>query len=122
MPDYADLVFTQGDDYSAQVTVNGGQPPDVVNGYTAQAEIRQGPADQYSEVLIEIECDVVSPYINLIIPNSETLQLCGGSYVWDLKVMSASGAVSTILSGNVTVLAAVTAPFVQHLPAAVGVR
>ena len=103
----ADLRIYQGDDYGAIVTVNGGQPPDVIAGYTAKAQIREGIADEYPDVAAEITAEVASPVINLIIPRDVTVNLCG-QYVWDLQITDPAGVVSTILAGNVVVTPEVT--------------
>ncbi len=104
----ADLSIYQGDDYAAVVTVTNGLPPDeVLAGFTAQAQIREDVADSTDEVLVEISTTVQSPYINLSIPRTETVNLCG-NYVWDLQVTSAEGSITTILAGNVRVTQEVT--------------
>lgn len=107
MPNRADLSIYQGDDYGAVVTVNNGQPPDVIAGYTARAQIREAPADECATVAAEITAVVVSPVVNLSIPREVTVTLCG-KYVWDLQLVDPSGTVSTILTGNVNVTSEVT--------------
>jgi hypothetical protein len=105
----ADLVLYQGDDYAATVTVSNGLPPDeVLVGYTAQAQIRESVADESPAVLIEIGTAVVSPLIVLSIPRDQTVELCGGNYVWDLQLTAADGTVTTILAGAVRVTPEVT--------------
>src|SRR5262252_1085181 len=99
----ANLDLYQGDDYFATVTVsNGGTPPDqVLAGYTAQAQIRLGPADT-NDVLYEIAAAVNSPYIDLTIPATITATM-QGLYVWDLQVTDSNGIITTLLAGAVTV-------------------
>jgi hypothetical protein len=104
-----DLTIYQGDDYTAQVYVSqeGIPPGSVLTGYTAKAQIRDGYADDNPVVVVEIATAVLSPYINLTIPKTLTLDL-EGEYRWDLQVTSASGGVTTILYGSATVLKEVT--------------
>ena len=107
MPARADLRIYQGDDYGAVVTVNGGEPPDVIAGYTAKAQIREDTADACPDVAAEIVTEVVSPVINLTLPADVTVNLCG-QYVWDLEITDPNGTVTTILAGNVVVTNEVT--------------
>ena len=105
MPGKANLVLYQGDDYAAVVTVSGVSD---LSGYTAQAQIRLGPADSNPQVVVEIETTVAPPStINLEIPNDITGQL-SGMYAWDLQVTDPDGIVSTILAGSVVVTPEVT--------------
>ena len=72
MPDLADLLIYQGDDYSAVVTVTDGTntPPDL-SGYTAQAQIRQGPADANPDIVVDITVSLTPPnQIQLSIPRA----------------------------------------------------
>ena len=107
MPNRADLAIYQGDDYVALVTVNKGQPADIIVGYSAIAQIREDIADDCPGVTVEMTAQVNSPYINLTIPATETINLCG-DYVWDLQVISPAGQVSTILQGKVKITPEVT--------------
>jgi hypothetical protein len=105
VPGKANLVVYQGDDYAAVVTVSGVSD---LTGYTAQAQIRLGPADTNPQVVVEIETALVLPStINLVIPNAITGQL-SGMYAWDLQVTDPNGIISTLLAGNVTVTPEVT--------------
>jgi hypothetical protein len=105
-----DLLIVQGDDYAAQVTVSrdGVPPGSVLTGYTAQAQIRQGYADNFpGPPVIEMGTYISSPYINISIPKALTVGLFG-NYLWDLQVIDPTGTVITILRGGVTVLQEVT--------------
>jgi hypothetical protein len=104
-----DLIIYQGDDFAAQVLVShDGIPPDeVLTGYTAKAQLRDGYADDNPTVIVEIETFVQTPYVNLSIPKNKTLDL-EGVYLWDLQVINPGGVVTTILYGNATVLKEVT--------------
>ena len=101
MPGSADLVIYQGDDYAAVVTVTDGSntPPDLT-GYTAQAQMRQGPADANPDVVVEITATVNPPnQIQLSIPHATTSTLSNPLYVWDLALTAPDGTVETILRG-----------------------
>ena len=105
MPSKADLAIYQGDDYAAVVTVDG---IDDLAGFTAQAQIRLGPADTNPQVVVEIGVAMTPPNtINLTIPAATTAQL-SGAYAWDLQVTDPGGVVSTLLAGNVAVTREVT--------------
>lgn len=109
MPSQANLAIYQGDDYAAVVTVSNGStaPPDLT-GYTAESQIRVGPAMYNPTVVVQIDTEVAPPNtINLSIPNGITLQL-SGQYVWDLQLTDPTGIKTTILAGNVLVTPDVT--------------
>jgi hypothetical protein len=108
MADRADLVIYQGDDYAGIVLVTNTLPPEtVIAGYTAKAQIREDIADAAGPVVVEIVTSVASPLINLSIPRSQTLGLCG-DYLWDLEVTSPEDQVTTLLYGDVHVKPEVT--------------
>jgi len=108
MAGHADLQIYQGDDWAVLVTVTGGLPPDeVIAGFQAKAQIRLGPADQNSQVAVEIQTGVASPHITLTIPSSETTGMSGW-YLWDLQVTSPDGSITTLLAGKVLVTQEVT--------------
>jgi hypothetical protein len=101
MPDPADLMIYQGDDYTAVVTVTDGTntPPDLT-GYSAQAQMRQGPADANPDVVVEITATINPPnQIQLSIPHDITSKLSHPLYVWDLALTAPNGSVETILHG-----------------------
>lgn len=103
----ADLAIYQGDDWGALVTLNGGLPLDVIDGYTALAQIRECVADDCDDVAAVIDAQVQSPYVLLGLQAAQTVLLCG-EYVWDLQITSPEGGVSTILAGKVRVTSEVS--------------
>lgn len=108
MPSQANLALYQGDDYAAVITVTNSSGVPDLTGCTAQAQMRVGPADIASAVVVEISAEVAPPnLINLEIPHGVTLQL-SGQYVWDLQLTDPSGTVTTILAGSVIVTREVT--------------
>jgi hypothetical protein len=108
MPDRGDLEIYQGDDYAATVEVTNSLPPDqILLGYTAQAQIRQGVADTYPSVLIEMQATVSTPYVYLSVSNAQTVLLTRNAY-WDLQIIDGSGVITTIMAGLVLVTQEVT--------------
>jgi hypothetical protein len=109
MADTANLAIYQGDDYAAVVTVldSSGNPFDLA-GYTAQAQIRRGPADQNPTVMVEIVTLIVPPNeVNLSIPNATTSKL-SGKYFWDMQLTATDGTVTTLLAGAALVTPEIT--------------
>jgi hypothetical protein len=109
MADTANLAIYQGDDYAAVVTVYdaNGNPLDLT-GYTANAQIRRGPADQNPAVAAEMAVLIVLPnQINLSVSHTVTVKL-SGRYQWDLQLVTAAGAVTTMLAGTVEVTPEIT--------------
>ena len=107
----ADLDIYQGDDYAAIVSVQNadGSPADI-SGYTAQAQIRSDVADNSPLILATMSAVVSSPNISLALGHTATAALAGGKFRWDLQIVSASGVITTILAGAVTVKQEVTRP------------
>jgi hypothetical protein len=105
----ADLLIYQGDDYSATVTVsnNTTTPPDLT-GFIAQAQIRSGPADSNSQVIVELAATISTNIVTLSIPAAQTVLLTKPLYAWDLQLHSPTGSITTILAGRVIVTAEVT--------------
>ena len=106
----ADLKITQGDDYSAIVTVrNSDGSLANIAAYTASAQIRSDSAD-LSPLIVSFSASVSSPYVYLSIPHSQTILLTETRYVWDLQLVSSTGIITTIMRGEVFPIAEVTRP------------
>jgi hypothetical protein len=106
----ADLNFSQGDDYAAEVLVRqqGNTPPNqILASYAAAAQIRTDVADNESTVACTIQTTIASPKILLVIPSDDTGAL-SGHYVWDLRLVDQDGLITTILAGDVNVRQEVT--------------
>src|SRR5215467_10077411 len=104
------LTLYQGDDWAAMVTVlnTDGTAADLT-GYTAQAQIREGVADQSWLIAASFTCAVVLPnLISISLTTAQTTLLRQPSYRWDLQVTSASGIVTTLLAGEVQMIFEVT--------------
>lgn len=106
-----DLCIFQGDDWAAWVTVLNaadGSVPDLT-GWTANAQIREGPADQVGVVAAEITATVVTPNnVSLYLPSLASTGLYGLYYCWDLQLTTNTGMLTTIVRGDVTVTKDVT--------------
>lgn len=114
----ANLAIYQGDDWAAAVNVlNADGTPADLTGYTAQAQIRSGPADQSWAVAAEISCVVedVLGLISLSLTHDQTSLLTDQPYVWDMQITSPDNEITTLLNGQVAVALEVT----RELPPAV---
>lgn len=108
MPARQDIDIYQGDTFAATVTVRNADGTDAdITGYTAKAQIRRAVADADPVVVAEMSAVVQSPEIQLALSHDITETLAG-RYVWDLQIVSAAGAVTTILAGKVNTTAEVT--------------
>jgi|SRR5215831_5361972 len=110
MPNAVDLTLYQGDDWGANVVVSN---PDLtaadLTGYTAQAQIRTGPADQQLTVAAEIQATVQLPnQVLLYLSHDQTTVLTGALYYWDLQLTSGAGQIVTVLAGKVKMTQEVT--------------
>jgi len=107
----ADFEIVQGDDTLFLVTVlnsTDGSAADLT-GYSAQAQIRTGPADQSQYVMAEIQCTVAPPnFISLFLTSAQTRQLSGLYYRWDLELITPAGYTYTLMCGDVEVTSEVT--------------
>jgi hypothetical protein len=105
----ANLSVYQGDDFRAAVTVSDstGAAADLT-GYTVNAQIRRGIADNNPDIVQTISTSVDLPNtINLSIDHADTANLTG-PYLWDLQLTAADGTKTTILRGKVDVLREIT--------------
>ena len=105
----ADLQIYQGDDYMASVKVMNDDGTDAdLTGYTAQAQIRYGPADEEEEIIVDL-APVVAPegLIAFTIPRAVTADL-SGRYQWDLQIVAGTGEVTTLLAGDVVAVKEIT--------------
>jgi|SRR5215471_20953033 len=104
-----DIEVYQGDDWAGIVTVMDGDQPATLTGYTAQAQVRLGPADT-TPVLVEMGAivdPIITGRINLSITSTDSATLkC--NYLWDLQLTAPSGVVTTLLAGRVLVTQEIT--------------
>jgi len=112
MPNPADLSIYQGDDWAATVTVTHQDlSPVDLTGYTAQAQVRTGPADQEPDVAAEIQSTIQLPNLVLLsLSSAQTTALTGTIYYWDLQIVSPApyNQTLTVLAGKVRVTQEIT--------------
>lgn len=104
-----DLTITRGDTETVVVTMTSdGSTPINISGRTYRAQLRS-QADS-TTIKASFTCTVTSGaagQVTCILSATDSATLSPGLMFWDLEE-NASGTVSTILSGTVTVLADVT--------------
>ena len=105
-----DLTITRGDTETLVVTITSDEAGTPVNitGRTYRAQIRLTPDS--NTVKASFTCTVTSGangQVTCVLAAADSAALPVGLGYWDLEE-TASGVVSTILAGNVTVLADVT--------------
>lgn len=104
-----DLIITRGDTETLVVTITSdGSTAINISGRTYRAQIRSSQAS--TTVKASFTCTVTSAangQVTCVLSATDSAALPVGIAYWDLEE-NASGVVSTILAGNVTVLADVT--------------
>jgi hypothetical protein len=104
-----DLILTRGDTETLVVTITSdGSTAVDITGRTYRAQIRS--TQDSTTIKATFSCTVTgaaSGQVTCVLSASSSATLSAGLYFWDLEE-NASGVVSTILAGNVTVLADVT--------------
>lgn len=108
-PASQDLTITRGDTETLVVTITtDGSTPVNITGRTYRAQIRQ--KKDSTSIAASFTCTVSngsSGQLTCTLSATLSSALAAGLYFWDLEE-TASGVVSTILAGDVTVLADVT--------------
>jgi hypothetical protein len=96
-----DLVLYQGDDFLIFLDVMNldGTAADLT-GCSAKSVLRYGAAD-YFDALLELPCPITGNRITVAI-DSDTSYLLTSTYMWDLELTNASGKVTTLVSGTVS--------------------
>jgi hypothetical protein len=104
-----DLIITRGDTETLVVTITtDGSTPVNITGRTYASQIRT--QQDSTTVKASFTCTVTSGAageVTCVLSSTSSAALSAGLYFWDLQE-TASGVVSTILAGTVTVLADVT--------------
>lgn len=104
-----DLTITRGDTETLVVTIQDDAGSAInITGRTYRAQIRS--SQDSTTIKASFTCTVTSGaggQVTCVLSATDSATLSSGQYFWDLEE-TASGVVSTILSGNVTVLADVT--------------
>lgn len=110
VPAEQDLILTRGDTETLVVTITSDDAGTPINitGRTYRAQIRS--AQDSTTIKASFTCTVTagaSGQVTCVLSAADCATLPSGQYFWDLEE-NASGVVTTILSGNVTVTADVT--------------
>lgn len=104
-----DLTITRGDTETLVVTITtDGSTAVNITGRTYSSQIRT--QQDSTTIKASFTCTVTSGaagQVTCVLSATSSATLSAGLYFWDLQE-NASGVISTILSGNVTVLADVT--------------
>jgi hypothetical protein len=104
-----DLIITRGDTETLVVTITSdGSTAVDITGRTYKAQIRS--TQDSTTIKASFTCTVTggaSGQVTCVLSATSSAALSAGLYFWDLEE-NASGVISTILAGNVTVLADVT--------------
>jgi len=104
-----DLIITRGDTETLVVTITtDGSTPVNITGRTYASQIRS--QQDSTTIKASFTCTVTSAVngqVTCVLSATSSAALSAGLYFWDLQE-TASGVVSTILAGTVTVLADVT--------------
>ena len=104
-----DLTITRGDTETLVVTITtDGSTAVDITGRTYTSQIRS--QQDSTTIKASFTCTVTSAVngqVTCVLSATSSAALSAGLYFWDLQE-NASGVISTILSGNVTVLADVT--------------
>lgn len=104
-----DLTITRGDTETLVVTITtDGSTPVDITGRTYSSQIRT--QQDSTTIKASFTCTVTNGaagQVTCVLSATSSAALSAGLYFWDLQE-TASGTVSTILAGNITVLADVT--------------
>ena len=104
-----DLIITRGDTETLVVTITtDGSTAVDITGRTYSSQIRT--QQDSTTIKASFTCTVTSGaagQVTCVLSAASSATLSAGLYFWDLQE-NASGVISTILAGNITVLADVT--------------
>jgi len=108
-PGTQNLTFVRGDTETVQVTMTSdGSTPVNITGRTYAAQLRTTP--DIAAISATATCaitDAANGVMQAVFSATSTAALDPGYYYWDLQE-NASGTITTVLQGTVTVLADVT--------------
>jgi hypothetical protein len=104
-----DLIITRGDTETIVATIQDDNGTAInITGRTYRAQIRT--SQDSTTIKASFTCTVTSGasgQVTCVLAAADSATLTAGNYFWDLEE-NASNVISTILAGNVTVLADVT--------------
>ena len=105
-----DLTITRGDTETVIATMTDGTSNIAVTGRTYAAQLRSSPDS--TTIGATMTCTLTTPVSGImtsVLSATDSALLTPGYYYWDLQeTVTATGVVSTVLAGLVTVLADVT--------------
>ena len=105
-----DLTLTRGDTETVIATMTDGTSNIAVTGRTYAAQLRASPDS--TTIGATMTCTLTTPVSGImtsVLSATDSALLTPGYYYWDLQeTVTATGVVSTVLAGLVTVLADVT--------------
>jgi hypothetical protein len=108
-PSTQDLVFVRGDTETLSVTMTtDGTTAIDITGRTYSSQLRTAP--DATVISATATCTVptgTDGKVTVVFPATQTASLSPGFFYWDLQE-NASGTITTVLKGEVTVLADVT--------------
>jgi hypothetical protein len=108
------LIIEQGASFECRITWKAGTPPAAVNlsSFTARMQVRVTAASPDTALSLTSSSGITlggaAGTIDLFVSASGTAALAPGKYVYDLELVSASGNVTRLMAGTVTVTAEVT--------------
>jgi hypothetical protein len=109
VPATQNLTITRGDTETIilSITTDGATPVDIT-GRTYSSQMRTSPdSNVISATAVCTVTDGANGEVTAVFSSAETKDLSPGYYYWDLQE-NASGTITTVISGQVTVLADVT--------------
>lgn len=104
----ANILIEQGTDFSAiiDVTDNDNNPYDLTS-YTVNSQMRKNYASSSATTFVASHNGVFGQ-INLTLPNSVTVDLEPGRYLYDVEMTSNGGGVTRVVEGVATVTPGIT--------------
>jgi hypothetical protein len=106
LPAAVNLLVYQGDDLYLDLAVTSKGAPADLTGFTAKSQIRSTPPS--TTVLAELLTTISASTIHLHLVHTDAATLPVQPAVWDCQLTDASGNISTIAAGTVTVTAEIT--------------
>lgn len=107
------IVVYQGDDDSFILTYNTGGIIANLTGYSAQMDVRTSRSATTTSASFNsagggITIDGPNGKITVALPRATTAALAPADYVYDLQIVSPTGAITTVVQGLFTVIQEVT--------------
>src|ERR1700746_2140174 len=93
LPVEQNLSIYQSDGFATTIEIlNGDGTPYDLTGYSAESQIRQGPADLFPEVTEYFTLTIVLPNeITMSLTPEQTAAFTGDTLWWDLQIVASTG-------------------------------